>query len=194
MQGLELRLPIRDPMSPFQLEELIRITKTILESPSFLDQEVELYEPVVSLESLEDGTSQLIVFVMVELHGWKPFLKVREKLLVALEEVLERISLCEIVVGVSYSTTPDQLQLIPQLLKDIVSEDAQLEFEAARLVRISAFSYDYELEIRSLHLVHDAFEDSVHRLNCRILEVLADHQIQIPYPTQTLELQSNPTI
>ena len=26
MQGLELRLPIRDPMSPFQLEELIRIT------------------------------------------------------------------------------------------------------------------------------------------------------------------------
>ena len=193
MQGLELRLPIRDPMSPFQLEELIRITKTILESPSFLDQELELYEPVVSLESLEDGTSQLIVFVMVELHGWKPFLKVREKLLVALEEVLERISLCEIVVGVSYSTTPDQLQLIPQLLKDIVSEDAQLEFEAARLVRISAFSYDYELEIRSLHLVHDAFEDSVHRLNCRILEVLADHQIQIPYPTQTLELQSNPT-
>ena len=193
MQGLELRLPIRDPMSPFQLEELIRITTQMLESTSFLDQEIELHEPVVSLESLEDGTSQLIVFVMVELHGWKAFLKVRENLLVALEEVLERISLCEIVVGVSYSTTPDQLRLIPELLKAVVSEDAQLVFEAARLVRISAFSYDYELELRSRHLVHDDFEDSVHRLNCRILDVLADHQIQIPYPTQTLELQSNPT-
>ena len=70
MQGLELRLPIRDPMSPFQLEELIRITTQMLES-TFLDQEIELHEPVVSLESLEDGTSQLIVFVMVELHGGK---------------------------------------------------------------------------------------------------------------------------
>ena len=149
---------------------------------------------MVSLESLDDGTSQLIVFVMVELHGWKAFLKVRETLLVALEELLERVSLCEIVVGVAYSTSPDQLRLIPELLKAVVLEDAQLVFEAARLVRISSFSYDYELEIRTRHLVHDDFEDSVHRLNCRILEVLANHQIQIPYPTQTLELQSNPTI
>ena len=194
MQGLELRLPIRDPMSPFQLEELIRIAKHLLASPGFLGQDVELHEPVVSLESLDDGTSQLIVFVMVELHGWKAFLKVRETLLVALEELLERVSLCEIVVGVAYSTSPDQLRLIPELLKAVVLEDAQLVFEAARLVRISSFSYDYELEIRTRHLVHDDFEDSVHRLNCRILEVLANHQIQIPYPTQTLELQSNPTI
>ena len=89
---------------------------------------------------MEDGTSQLIVFVMVELHGWKAFLKVRGNLLVALEEVLERISR-EIVVGVSHSTTPDQLRLIPELLKAVVSEDAQLVFEAARLC-LPAFSYD----------------------------------------------------
>ncbi len=191
MQGLELRLPIRDQLSPFQLEELVRITQNMLISPSSSGQEVDLHEPVVSLESLEDGTSQLIVFVMVELHGWHAFLKVREKLLVALEELLERITLCEIMVGVAYSTTPHQLRLIPELLKDVVREDTNLEFEACRLVKISSFSYDYELEVRSNHMVHDEFEDSVHRLNCRILDVLAEHQIQIPFPTQTLELHSN---
>ena len=73
-------------------------------------------------------------------------LKVRENLLVALEEVLERISLCEIVVGVSYSTTPDQLRLIPELLKAVVSEDAQLVFEAARSFGFQP-SANYELEI-----------------------------------------------
>lgn len=191
MQGLELRLPIQEQLSPFQLDELIRIARYMLSSPSFLGEHVDLHDPVVSLESLEDGTSQLIVFVMVKLHGWEAFLKVRESLLLALEELLERTSLCEIVVGVAYSTTPEQLQILPRLLESVVSEDSMLAFGACRLVRISSFSYDYELELRSNHMVHDDFEDSVHRLNCRILQVLADHHIQIPFPTQTLELHSD---
>ena len=191
MQGLELRLPIGDPLSPFQLEELMRQARRLVAMPEPLQLPVELREPLVSLESLEDGTNQLIVFVMVELHGWAAFLKVRETLLLALEELLERVSLSEVVVGVAYSTTPEQLERIPELMRAVVAEDSQLGFEACRLVRISAFSYDHELEIRSCHDTHDAFEDSVHRLNRRILEVLALHHIEIPFPTQTLELHSN---
>ena len=188
MQGLELRLPIRDPLSPFQLEELLRQARRMVAMPESLQLTVDLHEPVVSLESLEDGTNQLIVFVMVELHGWAAFLKVRETLLVALEELLERVSLSEVVVGVAYSTTQEQLERIPELMRSVVSEDSQLGFEACRLVRISAFSYDHELEIRSSHHTHDDFENSVHRLNRRILEVLAQHHIEIPFPTQTLKL------
>ncbi|WP_170951837.1 mechanosensitive ion channel family protein [Synechococcus sp. GEYO] len=191
VQGLELRLPIRDPLSPFQLDELMRQARRMVAAPETLQLEVELYEPVVSLESLEDGTNQLIVFVMVELHGWTAFLKVRETLLVALEELLERVSLSELVVGVAYSTTPQQLERIPELMRSVVAEDSQLDFEACRLVRISAFSYDHELEIRSCHAMHDDFENSLHRLNRRILEVLSQHRIEIPFPTQTLELHSS---
>jgi len=191
MQGLELRLPIRDPLSPFQLDELMRQARRMVAVSETLHLEVKLHEPVVSLESLEDGTNQLIVFVMVELHGWTAFLKVRETLLVALEELLERVSLSEVVVGVAYSTTPQQLERIPELMRSVVAEDSQLDFEACRLVRISAFSYDHELEIRSCHAMHDDFENSVHRLNRRILEVLSQHRIEIPFPTQTLELHSS---
>ena len=191
VQGIELRLPIRDPLSPFQLDELIRQARRLVGAPETLQLEVELREPVVSLEALEDGTNQLIVFVMVELHGWTAFLKVRETLLVAMEELLERVSLSELVVGVAYSTTPQQLERIPELIRSVVAEDSQLDFEACRLVRISAFSYDHELEIRSCHAVHDDFENSVHHLNRRILEVLSQHRIEIPFPTQTLELHSS---
>ncbi len=191
VQGLELRLPILDPLSPFQLDELMRQARRMIAAPETLQLEVELHEPVVSLESLEDGTNQLIVFVMVELHGWTAFLKVRETLLVALEELLERVSLSELVVGVAYSTTPQQLERIPELMRSVVAEDSQLDFEACRLMRISAFSYDHELEIRSCHAMHDDFENSLHRLNRRILEVLSQHRIEIPFPTQTLELHSS---
>ena len=111
--------------------------------------------------------------------------------LVALEELLERISLSELVGGVALSTTPQQLEPIPALMPSVVAEDSQLDFEACRLVRISAFSYDHELEIRSCHATHDDFENSVHRLNRRILEVLSQHRIEIPFPTQTLELHSS---
>ena len=191
MQGLELRLPIQESLSPFQLEELMRQARRMLANPVIAGKSVLLHEPVVSLESLDDGTNQLIVFVMVELHGWEAFLEVRETLLVALEELLERVSLSEVVVGVAYSTTPEQLQRIPDLMRTVVAEDPQLSFDACRLVRISTFSYDHELEIRSSHSVHDDFEDSVHQLNRRILEILAENGIAIPFPTQTLELHSS---
>lgn len=189
-QGLEVRLPIRDPLSPYQLEELLRQTRRLLEGASFQSQLAGSHQPVVSLGPSDAGGNELIVFVMVELHGWEAFLRVRETLMVALEELLERVDLSEIVVGVAYSTTAEQLQRIPELLHSVVAEDPQLNYEACRLVRISAFSYDHELEISSTHDRHDDFEDSMHRLNRRILAILGENGIEIPFPTQTLEVHS----
>ncbi len=189
-QGLEVRLPIRDPLSPYQLEELLRQARKLLQRSSFQGQLAALHQPVVSLGPADDGANELIVFVMVELHGWEAFLRVRETLMLALEELLERVDLSEILVGVAYSTTSEQLQRIPELLRSVVAEDPQLNYEACRLVRISAFSYDHELEISSTHDLHDDFEDSMHRLNRRILAILAANGIEIPFPTQTLELHS----
>ena len=189
-QGLEVRLPIRDPLSPYQLEELLRQTRRLLEGASFQSQLAGSHQPVVSLGPSDAGGNELIVFVMVELHGWEAFLRVRETLMVALEELLERVDLSEIVVGVAYSTTAEQLQRIPELLHSVVAEDPQLNYEACRLVRISAFSYDHELEISSTHDLHDDFEDSMHRLNRRILAILGENGIEIPFPTQTLEVHS----
>ena len=85
IQALELRLQLDGPFSPFQLEELLR------QSRRFLAGMAELIDPLVTLERRpEDSARGLIVFAMVELHGWQAYLSLREQLLVHLEELVER--------------------------------------------------------------------------------------------------------
>ena len=185
MQGLDLKVHLEDSLSPFQLEELLTQTRR------FLLDRADLHEPLVTLERRTDDASEvLVVFVMVELHGWQSYLALRDQLLVHLEELVERAQLSEVALGIAYGTSPEQLKLVPQLMQQVVAEDPQLEFLACRLERIAAFSYDHVLEFTSRHDVHDDFEDSLHALNRRIIEVLATHDIEIPFPTQTLKLTS----
>lgn len=183
MQGLEIRVQLNDPLSPFQLEELLN------QSRRYLATVHALQDPLATLERrAEDGILGLIVFSMVALHGWQPYLALREQLLVHLEELVERAQLSEIPLGVSYNTTPEQLQRLPSLMREVVHQDPSLTFLSCRLERIAAFSYDHVLEFSSSHVEHDAFEESLHDLNRRIIETLAIQGIEIPFPTQTLML------
>ena len=183
MQTLDVRLELDGDFSPYQLEELLH------QSRRFLAGVHQLQNPLVSLErqGAQSGLV-LIVFAMVELHGWQAYLALREQLLMHLGELVERAQLSAINLGLSYGTTPEQLQRFPDLMKQAVARDSALDFQACRLERIGAFSYDHVLEFRSNHTTHEAFEDSLHALNRRIIEILAQHQIEIPFPTQTLML------
>ena len=110
--------------------------------------------------------------------GWTAFLKLRETLLVALEELLRRVSPSEIVVGVACSTTPEQPERISEFMRSVVSENVQLAFETCRFLRSSAFSDDPELEIRSCLIAHDDSENSLLSLTRSIREVLKPHANQ----------------
>ncbi|MFZ9149139.1 mechanosensitive ion channel family protein [Vulcanococcus sp.] len=186
MQGLELRLQLEGQFSPFQLEQLLTQTRR------FLATVPELQHPLVTLERrAEDGSLGLIAYATVALHGWEPYLTLREQLLVRLEELVERAQLSEIPLGLSYSTTPEQLQAIPALMREVVEHDPALTFHSCRMERIAAFSYDHVLEFSASHLEHDDFEESLHDLNRRIIEALALRGIEIPFPTQTLMVSSS---
>jgi MscS family membrane protein len=183
MQSLELRLDLDGAFSPYQLEEVLHQTRRSLEARQ------DLHQPLVTLERSADGAAQsLVVVAMVELHGWPAYLRLRDHLLLQLEELIERAQLSEIALGIAYGTTPEQLQRVPALMQKAVEVDSELRFLACRLERIAAFSYDHVLEFSSLHSEHDAFEDSLHELNRRIIETLAAEGIEIPFPTQTLML------
>ena len=186
IQALELRLQLDGPFSPFQLEELLR------QSRRFLAGMAELIDPLVTLERRpEDSARGLIVFAMVELHGWQAYLSLREQLLVHLEELVERAQFSEIALAIAYGTTPEQLLRIPALMQQVVEADPTLTFHSCRLERIAAFSYDHVIEFSSNQINHEAFEDSLHDLNRRIIDVLAMEGIEIPFPTQTLMLNSS---
>jgi MscS family membrane protein len=182
-QALELRLQLEEAWSPFQLEELLRQCRR------FVGDASELIEPLVTLErGPDDSSPALIVFAMVELHGWQAYLSLREQMLVHLEELVERAQLSEIALGIAYGTTVDQLRQIPALMQQVVEQDTALQFHACRLERIAAFSYDHVIEFSSGHPTHDDFEDSLHELNRRIIDILSREGIEIPFPTQTLML------
>ena len=188
-QGMELRLQLPAHFSPFQLEELLRQSRLLIEDPERLHG----LKPESSLVSLDNDSGDgktLIVFVLVELHGWPAYLHMRETLLVQLEELLERIDLYEITIGVSYSTTSEKLLRVPELLRSAVNYDPDLHCVACRLLKISACSYDHEIEISSTHRMQNDFEDSIHRLHQRFIKVLGDNDIEIPFPSQTLFVES----
>lgn len=182
MQGLEVRLDLQGEWSPFQLEEVLHQARRTLRSWSVLK------EPLMSLERSPDSSPQLVVFAMVELHGWPAYLDIRERLLIHLEEVMERAQLSEIALGIAYGTPAEQLDRLPSLVASVVAEDSQLQFKAFRLERIAAFSYDHVLEFSSSHEDHDHFEDSLHDLNRRLISALEDAGVEIPFPTQTLQV------
>ncbi|WP_438982048.1 mechanosensitive ion channel family protein [Vulcanococcus sp.] len=183
MQVLEMRIQLGEDFSPYQLEEVL------YQSRRFLAGVPALKEPLVSIDRRsEDTCCALVVVAMVELHGWEAYLSLREQLLVHLEELVERAELSEIALGLAYGTTAQQLKRLPALMQQVVEEDPCLQFQACRLGRIGAFSYDHVLEFRSSHLEHDDFEDSLHELNRRIIKILETHGMEIPFPTQTLML------
>jgi MscS family membrane protein len=191
-QGMELRMQLPAHFSPFQLEELLCQSRLLIDDPERLHG-LKAESSLVSLDNDSGDGKTLIVFVLVELHGWPAYLHMRETLLVQLEELLERIDLYEITIGVSYSTTSEQLVRVPELLRSAVNVDPDLHFVACRLLKISAWSYDHEIEISSSHRMQNDFEDSIHRLHQRFIKVLGENDIEIPFPSQTLFFESLPS-
>ena len=178
MQGLDLRVKLDESFSPHQLDQLLCQTRLHFQGYS------DLHQTLVTLERQPDGsTESLLVFAMVELHGWQSYLSLREQLLLHLEELVERAKFSEMVLGISSGTTPEQLCDVPLLVKEAFGLDPELHFLACRMERISSCSYDHVLEFSSSHGNHEAFEDSIHALNRRIIETLADQGIDIPFLT-----------
>ena len=183
-QSLDLKIQLEESMSPFQLRELLK------QSRRYLSQNSDLQQSLVTLQrSSEDDTATLVVFAVLDLHGWEPYLAIRELTLLKLGQLVSRAEASEVVLRIAKGTSPSQLQRVPGLIQQTISRDPELEFLSCRLEKIAAYSYDHIIELSSTHDNHDAFEDSIHALNRRMIETLVDQGIDIPYPTQTLNFK-----
>ena len=79
---------------------------------------------------------------------------------------------------------------VPELLRSAVNFDPDLLCVACRLLKISACSFDHEIEILSTHRLQYDFEDSIHRLHQRFIKVLDYNDIEIPFLSPTLFVES----
>ena len=183
-QGMELRFALEAPLSPDQVSDLLDYMRTEVAERS------ELQEPVVSVEQQGDGSLSLLCFAVVILHEWEPYLRLREQLLLRIQQIVDVVKKSRVIVGVSYDTTAEQLQQIPELVRSVVNADPDFKLRSCRLMAISEFSYDFVFDFRTTHASYRAFKDGINRMNQQLLSSLESEGIEIPFPT-AVEIQKH---
>ncbi|HZK87510.1 MAG TPA: mechanosensitive ion channel family protein [Anaerovoracaceae bacterium] len=95
------------------------------------------------------------------------------------------------VLGVTYSTTYDQLKEIPGILKKIIANIPETTFGRTHFVSYGTYSLNFEIAYYVLSSDFDKYLDIHQEVNLRIKEEFEKLGIHFAFPTQTLHLQNN---
>ncbi|MCK5828574.1 mechanosensitive ion channel family protein [Candidatus Bipolaricaulota bacterium] len=92
-------------------------------------------------------------------------------------------------VGVTYQTTPDQLEEIPALIEKIVSSQPDVRFDRSHFKTLG----DFALQIETVYYVlvpdYAVYMTVQQSINLALMRAFADRGIEFAYPTQTLFLE-----
>lgn len=95
-------------------------------------------------------------------------------------------------IGVTYDTTADQLEQIPELIKEAVTAQPDTRFDRAHLKGFGASSLDYEVVYYVLQADYNLFMDVQQAINLRLVRSLGALGIAFAFPTQTLHVHGMP--
>ncbi|MBN2486976.1 MAG: mechanosensitive ion channel family protein [Bacteroidales bacterium] len=93
--------------------------------------------------------------------------------------------------GVTYQTSFESLKIIPTIIKDIVLENADVEFDRAHFFEYGAFSLNFEVVYFIYGADYVKYMDIQQSINLRIFEEFSKRGIEFAYPTQTLFMANN---
>ncbi|CAN5666209.1 mechanosensitive ion channel family protein [soil metagenome] len=88
--------------------------------------------------------------------------------------------------GVTYSTSAEQAEAIPSIVKGIVGASEQLRFDRAHLKSFGDSSLDYEVVYFVLDPGYGAYMDQQQRINLALMRELAARGIDFAFPTRTV--------
>ncbi len=93
------------------------------------------------------------------------------------------------VIGVTYDTSADQMEKIPDWIRSVIES-----VEGAQFGRAHFISYgDFSLNIEYAFFVPDGnYEHAIdlqHRVNLQLMRCFQQHHIEFAFPTQTLHLK-----
>lgn len=100
--------------------------------------------------------------------------------------IVERRSIFTI--GVEYSTPPDKLERIPDMVRAIVSSVPNARFDRGHFARFadSALEFEFAVYVRGPNYVD--FMDGIQAINLGICRAFAKEGIVFAFPTRTIEL------
>lgn len=90
--------------------------------------------------------------------------------------------------GVTYSTTPDQLEKLPALVKQIVESQKNVRFDRSHFQKFGESSLDFETVYWVLSPDYNAYMDVQQAINLAIVRALAKEEVGFAFPTRTLEI------
>jgi small-conductance mechanosensitive channel len=91
-------------------------------------------------------------------------------------------------IGVTYDTPVEKLELIPELIKQAVTEQADARFDRAHFKSFGAFSLDFETVYYVRQPDYNVFMNVQQAINLQLVRSFAEHSIEFAFPTQTLHL------
>jgi small-conductance mechanosensitive channel len=90
--------------------------------------------------------------------------------------------------GVTYQTTPDQLEAIPALIKSIIECEEGLRFDRAHFKGFGESSYDFEVVYYINTPDYNAYMDAQQTINLALCRGFAERGIEFAYPTRTIHM------
>jgi small-conductance mechanosensitive channel len=96
-----------------------------------------------------------------------------------------------ITLGVLYQTTPEQLRLIPELIKSIFSEETGVTLDRIHLANFGDFSINYELVYWVESADYNLHMDQKQAILLKIFDKFIEHKIEFAYPTQSIFIEKN---
>ena len=90
--------------------------------------------------------------------------------------------------GVTYSTTPEQAEAIPEIVRRLVEDNDKLRFDRARLQGFGDSSLDYEVAYIVKEPGYNTYMDAQQTLNLQLMRELAALGVDFAFPTRTVFL------
>ncbi|MBN1652958.1 MAG: mechanosensitive ion channel family protein [Deltaproteobacteria bacterium] len=88
--------------------------------------------------------------------------------------------------GVTYQTSPETLRVIPDMVREIISDLERTRFDRAHFKEFGDSAYLFEVVYYVLEPDYNLYMDIQQQINLAICERFAERGIEIAYPTRTL--------
>jgi small-conductance mechanosensitive channel len=95
-----------------------------------------------------------------------------------------------LVIGVTYDTTPDQLEALPAVFRGAIEVEPQVRFDRAHFKVFADSSLQFEIVYWVTTADHSVYMDIQQRINLRIVRALAERDIAFAFPTRTVHTRA----
>jgi small-conductance mechanosensitive channel len=86
--------------------------------------------------------------------------------------------------GVIYETPAEKLKIIPGLVKDIITEEENSDYDRGHFKSFGDFSLNFEFVYHVLSSDYATYMDTQHNINMKIFDKFKEDGIEFAYPTQ----------